>query len=56
MLNILLLIILSPIALICGTITTAIIYAMLDWIIKHVLNTASSMSSDINVTSKRDET
>lgn len=48
MLNILLLIILSPIALICGIISVAIIYGILEWIIKLILNTADAISNTIN--------
>ena len=48
MLNILLLIILSPIALICGIISIAIIYGILDYIIKLILNTADAISNAIN--------
>lgn len=48
MLNILLLIILSPIALICGIISIAIVYGILDYIIKLILNTADAISNAIN--------
>ena len=47
MLNILSLIILSPIALICGIISIAIIYGILDYIIKLILNTADAISNAI---------
>lgn len=48
MLNILLIIILSPVALICGIISIAIIYGILDYIIKLILNTADAISNAIN--------
>ena len=48
MLNILLIIILSPIALICGIISIAIVYGILDYIIKLILNTADAISNAIN--------
>lgn len=48
MLNILLIIILSPVALICGIISIAIVYGILDYIIKLILNTADAISNAIN--------
>ena len=48
MLNILLIIILSPIALICGIISVAIIYGILECIIKLILNTADAIINAIN--------
>ena len=51
MLNILSLIILSPIALICGIISMAIIYGILKWIIELIFKTADVINNTIN---KRD--
>ena len=48
MLNILLIIILSPIVLICGIISIAIIYGILNYIIKLILNTGDAISNAIN--------
>lgn len=50
MLNILLLIILSPIALIYGIISIVIIYEILKWIIELIFKTADAIS---NATNKR---
>lgn len=53
MLNILLLIILSPLAIICGIISIAIIYAIIKRIVELILGTVNSIRDIIN---KRDET
>lgn len=44
MLEIILLIILSPIAIICGLITIAFVYAILKYITKFIYNTAQTIN------------
>ena len=48
MLNILLLVILSPVALICGIISIAIIYGILNWIIELIFKSAEVINNTIN--------